>query len=77
MKAIKTAAALLLIPCIYMGAFYATATYFMTDSEGDYELYTPVFKVAGRNLPAWADGFFKPATWIDMRIPHRPGRSDR
>jgi len=68
---------------VYMGAFYATATYRFSDREGDYsatgdyELYSPAFMVAGHELPGWAEGFFTVATWIDMRIPNRPGRSDR
>ena len=78
MRALKAAILMfVLVPCLYMSAFYATATYLMHDDEGDYELYSPVFQVAGRDLPTWADGFFSVATWIDMRIPHRPGRSDR
>jgi hypothetical protein len=56
--------ALLLIPLVYMGAYYSMIT--MNARGGCFAM--PTYKVGDQFLPEWADDFFAPANWIDDQI---------
>jgi hypothetical protein len=65
MTTFKTARlALLLIPLLYMGAYYATIA---MDARGGC-FAVPTYKVGGHVLSEWADDFFSPADWVDDQI---------
>jgi hypothetical protein len=56
--------ALLLIPLLYMGAYYATIT---MNARGGCIAF-PTYKLGDKLLPEWTDDFFAPANWIDDQV---------
>jgi hypothetical protein len=62
--------AVVLMPLLYMGAYYSTI---MNDAAGGCLLYQR-YQIGKIELPDWTHSFFGPADWLDDRVHIAPCR---